>query len=334
MGQEQITLDDMLTILRAAAEPTRARLLALFAVCELTVKDATAILAQSQPRLSRHLKLLSEAGIIDRHPEGAWVYYRLSDKTPGAVARSFLALLNPRDANLVADRARLDALRKAKAAQAEAYFKAHAASWDAERSLHVPQAAVEAAMRAAIGPQRIDQLLDLGTGTGRMLEIFADLYTAGLGIDQSQEMLAVARANLAAAGIVHAQVRHGDIYALNAPGDSFDVVIVHQVLHYLEEPQRAVREAARLLRPGGRLLIVDFAPHDEEFLRAEHAHRRLGFAHEQVNAWLQAAGLGCAPPQDLAASDSPSRLTVTLWLAQDPRCIADPLPAAPSREFA
>lgn len=321
---QYLAIDDLLSGLRAAGEPSRLRLLALLARSELTVKDATAILGQSQPRISRHLKLLAEAGLVRRYPEGSWVFYRLAEDAAGDLARDLVARLLPSDAVLDADATRFDALRRAKAEEAAAYFAAKARDWDKERSLHIAESDVEAAMLRALGDRPFHSFLDLGTGTGRLLELFADRYTSALGVDASHDMLTVARAKLAELGLSRAQVRHGDIYALNVPPASFDVVAVHQVLHFLDDPARALAEAARALRPGGRLIIVDFAPHDLEFLREGHAHRRLGFSREQMARWLEALDLDVELVTDLspAAADG-SQLTVTLWLARDPRIVTD-----------
>ncbi|MBC00683.1 MAG: ArsR family transcriptional regulator [Rhodobacteraceae bacterium] len=321
---DQLSLESLLAGLRNAGEATRLRLLALLADGELTVKDATVILGQSQPRISRHLKLLTEAGLVQRFPEGAWVFYRLGDGAMGDLVRLLLSRLDPQDAVLAGDRVRLAATRRAKAEAAAAFFASKAKTWDQERSLHVPEAAVEEAIRAAIGDKPFGAMLDLGTGTGSLLSLLRDQYSQALGIDASHDMLTVARANLARQGVKSAQVRQGDIHALNVPTDSFDLISIHQVLHYLDDPGRAIEEAARALRPGGRLLIVDFAPHSLEFLRDTHAHRRLGFAHDQMNRWLADAGLDVVLTRDLApdAGDA-DRLTVTIWLARDPRIVSD-----------
>jgi len=325
-ADETLPIDQLVSALKAAGEPTRLRILALLAASDLTVKDLTAILGQSQPRISRHLKLLVEAGLVGRHPEGAWAYYRLGPAGEGGeAARLAVALVERLDAGdpvAARDRDRLRTVKQARAEAAAAYFAANAASWDRLRSMHVAEDAVEAAMRSAVGTRKFDSMLDVGTGTGRVLELFADLYRRGVGVDASQSMLTVARANLDRAGIAHAQVRHGDAYALAVPAGSFDLVVIHQVLHFLDEPARVVQEAARALRPGGRLLIVDFAPHDLEFLRAEHAHRRLGFARDEVAAWIGAAGLELARVDDLEPPPgAEGSLTVTLWLARDPRML-------------
>ncbi|MTI19115.1 metalloregulator ArsR/SmtB family transcription factor [Rhodobacteraceae bacterium RKSG542] len=330
-----LPVEELVACLRASGESTRVRLLALLSEGELTVKDVTTILGQSQPRISRHLKLLCEAGIIQRYPEGAWVYYRLGEKGAAAVARAILSSLDRSDPVLAGDRQRLDAIRRAKAEEAANYFASRASTWDKERTLHVPEVAVEKAMVDVIGSKPFDSFLDLGTGTGRLLELFREQYNRGIGVDSSQNMLSVARANLEKAQVANAQVRQGDIYALPIAPHSADVAVIHQVLHFLEDPARAIQEAARALRPGGRLLVVDFAPHDLEFLRENHAHRRLGFSHEQVSRWLNEADLDTICIQDLAPDTTKNNhLTVTLWLAQDRRVITDLPVANPTQELA
>jgi ubiquinone/menaquinone biosynthesis C-methylase UbiE len=307
--------------LRAAGEATRLRILALLAEAELTVSDLTEILRQSQPRISRHLKLLTEAGLVQRFREGSWAFFRLADHSgAGDVAHAVIGRLDPADPAIARDRERLAEVRAARAIAAQAYFSAHAAEWDRLRRLHVADAAVEAAIRTALAARPIRALLDLGTGTGRMLELFGSDLERGLGIDLSLDMLQLARARLERAGLRHCSVRQGDIYDLPVARDSFDVVLIHQVLHYLDDGGRAIREAARVLRPQGRLLVIDFAPHDLEFLRDEHAHRRLGFPAETVTQWLSAAGLDVALHETLAPDpDSEGKIAVSLWLAQDPR---------------
>jgi ArsR family transcriptional regulator len=313
-----LAVDALLAALKAAGESTRLRILALLGQAELTVKDLTAILGQSQPRISRHLKLLAEAGLIDRHPEGAWVFYRLTDAGAARqLAAALFSHVDTGDAVLSRDRERLGAVKQDHAEVARAYFAENAADWDTIRALHVAEGSVESAILETIGDRQFDSLLDLGTGTGRLLELFAPLYARAIGVDASPAMLAVARANLDRAGLTNAQVRLGDIQHLPFGRNSFDVVTIHQVLHYLDEPERAIAEAARVLRPGGRLLIVDFAPHDLEFLREKHAHRRLGFARPAMRQWIEAPGLELESARDLSAGKN--RLTVTLWLARDKR---------------
>jgi ubiquinone/menaquinone biosynthesis C-methylase UbiE/DNA-binding transcriptional ArsR family regulator len=317
--------------LKAAGEPTRLRILALLAEAELTVSDLTEILRQSQPRLSRHLRLLSEAGLVDRFREGSWAFFRLGEHDGATdLARTLIGRLNVEDPIVLRDRERLAAVRASRAAAAQNYFRRHAAQWDRIRRLHVADAAVEAAIRAALADKPMRSLLDLGTGTGRMLELFGADIERGLGLDLSLDMLALARARLERAGLKHCSVRHGDIYDLALPRDSFDVVIIHQVLHFLDDSARAIAEAARVLRPGGRLLVVDFAPHDLEFLREEHAHRRLGFAAETVTQWLEAAGLDVERQETLPPGPQ-GKIAVSLWLARDPRIV---LAAPANREVA
>ncbi len=245
------------------------------------------------------------------------------------IAHSLIARLDPGDPVIARDRERLAAVRAARAAAAQNYFRRHAAEWDRIRDLHVADAAVEQEVHAALADKPIRSLLDLGTGTGRMLELFAPEIERGIGLDLSRDMLALARARLDRSGLKHCSVRHGDIYDLALPRDTFDAVIIHQVLHFLDDGARAIREAAGVLRPGGRLLVVDFAPHDLEFLREEHAHRRLGFAPETVKQWLEAAGLEPLRQQTLPPGPQ-DKIAVSLWLARDPRILL----AAPTREVA
>src|SRR5471030_61901 len=319
----QLGFDPLNAALNAAGEVTRLRMLALLGEAELTVSDLTDILRQSQPRISRHLKLLAEAGLIERFREGTWGFCRLAQHGGGTeVARALLERLNPADPTIARDRDRLASVRAARAAAAQAYFRAHAAEWDRIRKLHAADAAVEEAIRVALADKPFRSLLDLGTGTGRMLELFGTEIERGLGLDLSLDMLLLARDRLERAGLKHCSVRQGDLYDLPLDNDSFDVVILHQVLHFLDDGARAVKEAARVLRPGGRLLVVDFAPHEQEFLRAQFAHRRLGFAPETVTQWMTASGLEPVLHKSLAPEPgSEGKIAVSLWLARDARAL-------------
>ncbi|HUK58092.1 MAG TPA: metalloregulator ArsR/SmtB family transcription factor [Stellaceae bacterium] len=317
-------MDQLLAALRAAAEPTRLRLLALCAEGELTVSELTDILGQSQPRVSRHLKLLCEAGLLDRFREANWVFYRLARGGDRDTAERLLAMLPAEDPVVALDRERLDQVKRKRAAVAEAYFRTNAQDWDHIRSLHIDERDVEAALVSLLADEPIDDLLDVGTGTGRVLEVMAPRVERALGVDLSREMLAVARVNLERAGARNCAIRQGDMYQLPAPTASFDAVVVHQVLHYAERPARAIAEAARVLRPGGRLVVADFAPHELEFLRTEHAHRRLGFADSEIMEFCREAGLTPQQPVHLPGNE----LTVVLWLArkEDPARTAEAAP--------
>jgi ubiquinone/menaquinone biosynthesis C-methylase UbiE/DNA-binding transcriptional ArsR family regulator len=304
--------------LKAAAEPTRLRILSLLRSGPLTVKDLTRILGQSQPRLSRHLKLLAEAGLVERAPEGSWVFFHLAqDGRHQSVATHLLASLDPADAVLARDHQRVEAVKRDREAAAQSYFAKHAAEWDKIRSLHVAETEVEAAIRSAVGPRRCELLVDLGTGTGRILELCADHYGRGIGFDLSPAMLSYARSKLDRAGVAHAQVRQADIFNVPLADHVASVVVMHQILHFLADPIRAVQEAARILAPGGKLLIVDFAPHTLEFVRESYAHERLGFADAQMRQWLADCGLGAVTTKHLRpkAGDGPDKLTVSLWQA-------------------
>ncbi|GEO81430.1 ArsR/SmtB family transcription factor [Pararhodospirillum oryzae] len=317
MGVEAVLIG-----LRAAAEATRLRLLALCAQGDLSVSDLVRILGLSQPRVSRHLKVMCEAGLLDRLPEGTWVFYRLAPAGPGAqVARAIVGLVageagaTDETAGLLAvDRARLEALRAERADAAAAYFRSNAPQWDELRRLSGAEEPVENAIAQRLAGRPIRDLLDIGTGTGRLLERLAPLARHATGIDQSREMLSLARANLDKARIRHAQVRQGDMYALPWPSASFDAISVHQVLHFAEHPGAVIAEAARVLRPGGRLIVADLAPHEREDLRERHNHRRLGFASADIKAWCAQAGLIWREDLTLPGPE----LNVCVWVADRP----------------
>lgn len=311
-------METLLTGLRAAGEPTRLRLLSLLSQCELTVTEITQILRQSQPRVSRHLKLLCEADLLDRFREGSWVFYRLAGKGPGEAIVQFLREAIPQDDPVIArDLDRLNAVREQRAEKAAAYFRQNAEEWDRIRSLYVAEEKVEAALKTLAGDGQMEAVLDLGTGTGRMLELIAGQTERAEGVDLSAEMLAFARARLDSAGYDNAHVRQGDIFDLTFEDEEFDLVIVHQVLHYLDDPAAALKEAARVLKPGGRILIADFAPHDLDYLRDEQAHRRLGFGTDEVTEWCATAGLHVAETKSLPPSGK-AKLTVVIWAADKP----------------
>ena len=343
---QNLGINAVLAALKAAAEPTRLRILLLLARGELNVKDLTKILGQSQPRISRHLRLLCEAGLVQRFPEGSWVYFHIADEGGnGRLARFILETIDRSDAQLTRDQERAQTVKQERELAAQDYFRAHAAEWDAIRSLHITDADVERAMASALGEGPFDLLLDLGTGTGRMLELFSSRFRRGIGLDLNHAMLSYARGNLQRTGLSHCQLRHGDLYNLALADGLANAVIMHQVLHFLSDPGRAILEAARVLAPGGYLLVVDFAPHDIELMRTDFAHERLGFAPAQIEQWLLEADLqlektehlvpaaSSPPPVSsllskepsgddstvVAATDKPAargNLTVSLWLAR------------------
>ncbi|OHT19581.1 ArsR/SmtB family transcription factor [Edaphosphingomonas haloaromaticamans] len=305
----------MLDTFRALADPTRLRIVALLRAMELSVGELAQVLGQSQPRVSRHVKILADAGLADRRKEGSWVFLTLGDDArvaPLLAAMDAWAAGEPGDHWAIADIARLAAVRADRAAAAEGYFAAHADEWDAIRSLHVAESAVEDAIRRLLVRDAIGRLVDIGTGTGRMIELVGGTATSALGVDRSPEMLRMARAKLAEAGLDKAELRQGDMYALPLASGSADTVILHQVLHYAHQPASAIAEAARLLAEGGRLLIVDFDRHEKEELRTRDAHVRLGFDDEQMAGWFAAAGLDVEAVERLDGGE----LTVKLWLGR------------------
>jgi ubiquinone/menaquinone biosynthesis C-methylase UbiE len=321
-------LDTLLAGLRAAGDHTRLRLLALCARSELSVSELTGILGQSQPRVSRHLKLMVEAGLLERFPEGTHVFYRLAERASAApLALALVALLQNDDPALNRDLSRLNQVSDARAQKAQIYFQEVSVSWDHIRALHLPQEQLELALREAIGEKPVGDLLDIGTGTGRILEILSDRAERCVGVDFSTGMLAVARANLERAGLSHMQVRKGDMYQLPVQIESFDLAILHMVLHYSEDPSEVINEAARVLRAGARLFVVDFAAHSEEYLRDTYQHRRLGFTDNEIKRFFKSAGLRGVEPVQLVGDP----LTVNIWPAHKP---AEVLSLAKKRDSA
>jgi len=296
--------------IQALADPTRLRIVALLRLMELSVGELAQVLGQSQPRVSRHLKILADAGVLERRKEGSWVFLTLTD--PARVEPMFAlidAWADPAtEAWLAADSARTETIRAERAEAANRYFAGHAEVWDQIRSLHVAESEVERAIDSALGRRPLGRLVDVGTGTGRMIELFGPRSSQAIGIDRSSEMLRLARVKLEAAGI-SSSLRQGDMYALPLADQSADTVVIHQVLHYAHSPATAIAEAARVLGPGGTLLVVDFAAHEREELRATDAHIRLGFEDEVMAGWFGSAGLKVDQVQHLKGGE----LTVTLW---------------------
>jgi len=315
-----LSAEQTVEALRAVGEPTRLRVLSLLAGEELSVMELSRILDQSQPRVSRHLKLMADAGLIERFPDGARVFYRLSSDLPARrLIDTVLDLLEVSAGE--ADDGRLEEVRRNREAAAGAYFERVAPQWDRIRSLYVSESSVEAAITRAAGNGPFERVVDLGTGSGRMLTLLGKQAKMSVGLDLSQNMLNIARANVTRAGLDKVELRHGDIFATRLPTQSADLVLVHQVLHYLVDPAAAVAEAARLVMPGGRLLIVDFAPHRLEHLREEHQHRRLGFADAEMRRWLSEAGL--TPSAPIALPPDTDGLTVSIWTAERPARAAE-----------
>lgn len=310
-------MDQLLTVMRATAESTRLRILALLSKGELTVGELVQILDQSQPRVSRHLKLMCDAGVLSRFQEGTVVFYRLADSgIGGAFSNGVIPLIPEQDAGLQDDMAALATIRKERIARAQTYFRDNAKSWNEIRSLYIAEEQVEAALFKLQGGTKVTSMLDVGTGTGRMLEVFAPYVEQGLGIDLSREMLAIARAMILEKGLSHVQVRRGDMYNLDVEAASQNLVILHQVLHFVDDPSEAIQQAATALSQTGKLLIADFAPHTEEFLRVDHAHRRLGFADDEITQVAEQAGLKTTAIEHLDGG----KLRVTLWCFEHDTC--------------
>jgi len=295
---------------QALADPTRLRIVALLRLMELSVGELAYVLGQSQPRVSRHLKILADAGVLDRRKEGSWVFLTLAEAQRVDPLFSLIDVWADAStqALFASDASRTESIRAERAEAATRYFTNHAEVWDQIRSLHVAESEVERAIERALGNRPLGRLVDIGTGTGRMIELFGPRALQAIGIDRSSEMLRLARVKLEAAGI-QSSLRQGDMYSLPLDDQSADSIIIHQVLHYAHSPAAAIAEASRVLAPGGTLIIVDFAAHEREELRASDAHIRLGFEDEVMAGWFAAAGLEVDQVQHLKGGE----LTVTLW---------------------
>ncbi len=318
-------MEQLLSSLRAAAEPTRLRLLALAGRGAFCVTEFTEILGQSQPRLSRHLKLLCDCGLLDRVREGANVWFALPHGGPGALARDLVARLPGDDPILEADRRLAARVLAERARVASESFRRQGADWDEMRALDLPAAAVEAALLRLVPETDAGRLLDIGTGTGRVLELLAHHISQGVGVDASKAMLALARSRLARADLTHCSVRLADMYRLPLSETSFDIAVLQMVLHYAEDPAGVLAEAARVLRPGGRLLVVDLARHDQDTVLTRFAHRWPGFDDAAMGSLLADAGFDATEVLDI-----PGPLAVRIWVGTR----AAEVPIAQSRELA
>ncbi len=313
-------MDELLASLRAAAEPSRLRLLALAGRGAFCVMEFTEILGQSQPRLSRHLKLLCDCGLLDRVREGANVWFALPTGDEGALARELVARLPVNDPVLEADRRQAARVLAERARVASESFRRNGADWDEMRALDLPAQAVEDALLSLVPAGSQARLLDIGTGTGRVLELLAPRVRQALGVDASKAMLALARARLAEPGFAHVAVRLADMYRLPLADRCFDIVVLQMVLHHAEDPDGAVREAIRVLAPGGRLLIIDLAEHDRQDLTGKLAHRWSGFSDAAIARMTGSAGVTVAPPLTIPASPP-----IRIWQG---RCAAGTTQAA------
>jgi len=306
-------MEGVLNAFRAAADPSRLRILCLLESSELTVSELVSILGQSQPRVSRHLKVLDDAGLLLRFREGSWVFHRLNILSP---ARQLIDMVKDDDEERQQDLARLAEIETKRVEMAEQYFAKYAPEWDRLRQLDVDEEQVANTVREMVPLNSGQSVLDLGTGTGRMLQVLGPDAGEALGVDSSHEMLAMARSNIKRWGLENCTLRQADIMALPLATATFDVVVLHQVLHFLKRPWAAISEALRVLNTGGRMLIVDLAPHNIEDLRELHAHHRLGFADEEVREWLADQGFSCETIRHLSGGSSPDGLNVTIWLAR------------------
>ncbi len=313
-------MDHILNIFRALADPTRLRIVLLLQKMELAVGELAQILDQSQPRISRHIRILDEAGLAERRKEGSWVFLKPGPAVElDILARIFRSDPVAKSEQALQDEAQLSLVRKMRSDMAERYFAAHAEEWDAIRSLHLPEAEVERAMLALLGDIELGDMLDIGTGTGRMVELFGPAAQSVVAVDKSPEMLRLARAKLlesetdgGSSLINKTELKQGDFNQLPVADCAVDTIILHQVLHYAQHPERVLAELARVLKPCGTVVIADFAAHDREDLRTEHAHARLGFSDDSMKRWFVASNLDLIQTRTLDGGE----LTVKIWVGR------------------
>tara|TARA_R110000824_G_scaffold264827_2_gene453654 strand:- start:600 stop:1619 length:1020 start_codon:yes stop_codon:yes gene_type:complete len=313
-------MDHILNIFRALADPTRLRIVLLLQKMELAVGELAQILNQSQPRISRHIRILDEAGLAERRKEGSWVFLKPGPASEMEIlGRIFRSGKVAKSEQAMQDQAQLSLVRKARAEMAERYFSAHAEEWDAIRSLHLPEADVERAMLALLRDAQLGKMLDIGTGTGRMVELFGPSAQSIIALDKSPEMLRLARAKLLESEadkgsnlVQKTELKQGDFNQLPVANCAVDSVILHQVLHYAQHPEAVLVEVSRVLKSNGIVLIADFASHDREDLRTEHAHARLGFSDDSMKRWLTASKLDLVQTRTLDGGE----LTVKIWVAR------------------
>jgi len=280
-------------VLKTLGHPERLRILTVLSRGELTVSEIVQILNLSQPRVTQYIKSLETAGIIERLKEGSWVFSRIKrgNASVSAIVATTLATLPANDPILEADLRRLEDVRAVRSIAADAFFANVANDSGTLGDEYIPKANIEKMLLKMTGKGPFAYMVDLGTGTGRMLEVFADRVTRGSGIDNNAHMLKVARHKLAENNYNHIRVRQGDLSSTPLAGGQADLVTLHQVLHYLDDPLSAILEAARLLSPTGIILIADFEAHNQEEFREDYAHRRLGFEDKDLEDWFLVAGL-------------------------------------------
>ena len=303
-------MEKVLSMLKATSESSRLRLLILCASGEFTVSDLMQIIGQSQPGVSRNLKILCDAGLLRRIRQGSWVFYRSVTKGAEAEFVHYLTTVMPAtDPTIQLDRQRLLELKNERLRAAAQYFEKTAAEWDSIRTLHVEDLDIERTLKTRVLEAKPRTLLDIGTGTGRILEILGPYVEDAEGVDFSHEMLTVARANLDKPSLRHCRVRHSNMYQLPYQDRSFHFITIHHVLHFAHQPQQVLKEAARVLRTQGQMVIVDFASHVREELRTKFKHQRLGFSNDEMEGWLHKIGLSIQPPTKFTGES----LAVMIW---------------------
>jgi ArsR family transcriptional regulator len=284
-------MDALQKVFKTFSDPTRVRVLALLEQEELAVQELMDALGMAQSRVSRHLAILREAGLLEDRRDGTYVFYRFAVPAEGPWREAWELVRRELATDPVRqrDRAALAQVMEARAARTRSFFDAVGPEWDALRKVFDDDV-----LRARAGARLVDPrtvVADVGTGTGILAVELARLGLRVVAVDHSARMLAAARSKLEAEGLSGVELRQGEASALPIGDAEVDAAIVHMVLHYLPSPGEAIREMARVVRPGGVVVIVDFVPHEHEWMRQELGVTWLGFAWDEVRGWLGEADL-------------------------------------------
>lgn len=304
-----------LETLKALADPTRLQLLLLLGQSELTVQELTEILGMGQSRISRHLKILAEAGLVAVKRQGTWGYYRQGLDNP-LFAEIWPALRNRLQANpaQLEFQRRLAAVLEGRRRRSADFFERHARQWDALASRVLPMANYRPALEAALPNCRL--LLEVGLGTGGLLPVLRQRAERVVGVDQSQAMLQQASLRLARLQLDGVDLRLGEMTHLPLADAEADAVVLNMVLHHAPQPERVFRELARVVAPGGRVLVADLQRHEQEWVREDIADQWLGFEQAELRGWLESSGLEFE--EYLPIAGTPGEASVFLLRARVP----------------
>jgi ubiquinone/menaquinone biosynthesis C-methylase UbiE len=315
-----VTSDELQKIFKTLSDPTRVRILTLLAREELAVQELMDVLGMAQSRVSRHLAILRDAGLLRDRRDGTYVFYRFVPPREQAWQRAWDLVVGALSDDPTSDRdaAALSRVLEARAARTRSFFDAVGPEWDALRKVFNDDALRARAVARLVDPDQC--VVDVGTGTGILAGELRRLGPRVIAVDHSARMLEAARARLAARGIEGVELRRGEASALPLADGEVDAALAHMVLHYLPSPAEAIREMARVVAPGGSVVTVDFVSHEHEWMRHELGVMWLGFDAAEVRSWFGDAGLGSLHYEEYEGLSSSRDLPATfIASARKPR---------------